>query len=97
MSDCSCGKGEGRGETWRGGKWPLERGSEEGGKRNKEDEGRGMSGKKEKENQRTGGRGEKGGKGLWGDPPTLLPPWPHPMPPSLDSGTASTTVTSPLF
>lgn len=41
--------------------------------------------------------GEKGGKGPWGNPLFLLPPWPHPTPPSLDSGAASTTVTSPLF
>ena len=39
----------------------MERGSEEEGKRKKEDGWRGMSGKKERENQMTGGS-ERGGR-----------------------------------
>ena len=94
MSDCSCGKGEGRGETWRGGKWPLERGSEEGGKRRKM-KGEGWVGKKRKKikGQEAEGRKEERGSGgtlppcsLPGPIPCLLdwilvqhlPPWPLP-------------------
>lgn len=98
--------GRGKERQWREGKWPMERESEEEGKRKKEDGWRGMSGKKEKikwqeavrgEEEGLKSDGEKGGKGPWGNPLFLLSPWPHPMPPSLDSGAASTTVTSPLF
>ena len=45
----------GKERQWREGTWPMERGSEEEGKRKKEDGWRGMGGKKEKENQMTGG------------------------------------------